>query len=280
MQTLDVKFTLLRDRICAWEITENSGVFHAGFARPFKRGASMDKILPSEFFPIPYTKKQLLAAPFIGEYENKILDWFENADTIIPHGRYANAIRQTFGQSSRLATIFEEKASEPVKDKVESVLYVDFEAIDMRICGWYAKLVCGEEETEFSGIVKPYSDMNRLKKKFDSIYSKLLPYSFEEIASARHVKSREYYFLDMFRRADKIYTYGDTDALFVKHSFGDQIYNFFRVKNVDVSMRMAGKTLSLDKVCRIFNLDIAGAEHDPKVDVIKMMSFVQACENI
>ncbi len=150
----------------------------------------------------------------------------------------------------------------------------------MRICGWYGLLVSGEERTEFSGVAKPYSDMGRLRYKYENVYSKLLTYSFDEIASARHVRSREYYFLDMFRRADRIYTYGDTDSLFVKHSFGEQIYKFFTVKNVDVSMRMAGRTLSLDKVCRIFGVDVEGSTHDPKVDVLKMMAYIEACDRI
>ena len=38
------------------------------------------------------------------------------------------------------------------------ILYIDFEAMNMRICGWYAELVDREknETTVFEGIAKPF----------------------------------------------------------------------------------------------------------------------------
>lgn len=152
--------------------------------------------------------------------------------------------------------------------------------MNMRICGWYAIMVDGDEVKCFDGLAKPYTDDKYITRLWKNVYSGMLPYELDDIKNARHIRAYRNYFIDMFKKAKKIYTYGDTDALFVKTSFGEELYNFFKVKNVDVSMRIGSRTISLDKACSLFNITIEGSEHDPKNDVIKMMKYMEAGENL
>ena len=98
--------------------------------------------------------------------------------------------------------------------------------------------------------------------------------------TAKHIRNYERYFIEMFSRAKKIYTYGDTDALFVKKTFGNDLYNFFKIKNVDACVKVAGRALSLDKCCRLFGVHIDGEQHNPKYDVLKMRACLQTIDNL
>lgn len=276
---MKVKFYILKDRVCAWEFNMPSGESFAGFARPYKRSTSLDKLVASDFFNIPYTKKQLKNAEFIGNFESVIVHHLKNAEVVTPCGKYNNALKQTFGEGSELFKVFEEKAGIVVEEP-PAELFIDFEAIDMRICGWYGEMRTGDEIEIFFGTAKPYSDMKRLKWKYESVYKDLMSYTFDEIAGSRHINSFESYFMNMVRRATKIYTYGDTDALFIKYTYGENFYNYFKVKNVDCSVRVGPSVLSLDRATRLFNIDIEGVSHDPRYDVERMMMIVEAAKTI
>ncbi|MBE5760170.1 MAG: hypothetical protein E7332_09160 [Clostridiales bacterium] len=280
MEILDLKLFLLRDRICAWEFSESSGRFEVGMARPYKRLSSLDRLYPSDFTNVPYSKKQLKAAPYIDNFTPDFIEAFSRCDRIMPFGDYENAIRQSFGEKSAVYTLYKQKAQMPRPAEKYNELYIDFEAVDMKICGWYAVLVTGDERIEYEGIANPFTDEKKLRRKYESVYSQLLPYSIEDIVAAPHIERFQNYFIDMFRQAKKIYTYGDTDALFVKHSFGDHIYNFFKVRNVDMSVKLGNRNLSLDKTCKLFGIKIDGEEHDPKIDVEKMMAYMEATKQL
>ena len=101
----------------------------------------------------------------------------------------------------------------------------------------------------------------------------MLFYDIEEIIKSPHIRTFRYQFMEMFREARKIYTYGDTDAMFVKYSFGDEVFKFFKQKNVDASVKIANRAISLDRACKLFGIYVSGDDHDPMTDVKKM----QAC---
>ena len=97
---------------------------------------------------------------------------------------------------------------------------------------------------------------------------------------AKHIRSFEKYFINMFSRAKKIYTYGDTDSLFLKSSFGNDMFNFFRVRNVDCSMKIGNRVLSLEKSCRLMGVDLEGTAHNPKYDVQRMRAYLDKSEEL
>ncbi len=279
--TLEVRFFTLKEKICAWDIHDtDSGTVNAGCARPFKRSASLDAILSSEFFGLPYTKKQIKLAPYIGDFKEMLEELFTEAEAIQPFEKYNGVLKQTFGPASSICRLYEQKALDPKFAPNKAELYIDFEAMNMRICGWYAQLVDGDNIIEFSGTAKPFSDERRLRWLWKTTYQKMLDYSFEDILRSRHIHGYRGYFMDLFKRARHIYTYGDTDALFLKYSFGEDMYNFFRVKNVDVSVRMGSRTLSLDKTCNLLGISVEGGEHDPKTDVLKMMGYMNKIKEL
>ncbi len=281
MEVLDLKLFLLRDRICAWEFQESSGRFEVGMARPYKRAFSLDRLSESDFQNIPYSKKQLKTAPYIGSFVPDFIETFSRCDRIKPALQYDNAIKNTFGEKSAIYKLYIEKAQKPEKaPEKQSELYIDFEAVDMRICGWYGILVSGDERIEYQGIASPYADEKRLRKKYENVYSHLLPYSVDDIVNAPHIAHFEQYFMDMFKQAKHIYTYGDTDALFVKHTYGDRVYNFFKVRNIDASVKLGNRNLSLNKACKLFGVTVEGDEHDPKIDVLKMMGYMEAVKGL
>ena len=209
-------------------------------------------------------------------YASVFVEAFEAADVIIPHGKYMNTIKQTFGASSRVYELFCEKAAEPKVYDIPPTLYIDFEAMNMRICGWYAEFVSDDEETVFEGVAKPFSDMRYVTRLWNNTYEEMLPYSLDDLLRAKHVNSYKQYFVDMFRKARRIYTYGDTDALFIKRTFGDDVYDFFKVKNIDISMKFGNRILSLEKCCKLFGIEIEGDAHNPKFDVKKMRAYIDA----
>lgn len=253
---------------------------NAGCARPFKRTSTLDGILTSEFYGLPYTRKQLKLAPYIGDFKDMLEELFQNADSIQPFEKYDGILKQTFGPASSICKIYEEKAVDPKFTPNKAELYIDFEAMNMRICGWYAQLIDGDNILEFSGTAKPFSDERRLRWLWKTTYQKMLDYSIEDIIRSRHIHGYRGYFMDLFKRARHIYTYGDTDALFLKYSFGEEMYNFFRVKNVDVSVHMGNRTLSLDKTCKLLDIHVEGGDHDPRTDVIKMMKYMQKVKEL
>lgn len=279
--TLEVRFFTLKEKICAWDILDTeTGEVYAGVARPFKKSAALDAVLTSEFYGLPYTRKQIKLAEYIGDYKEMLEELFKKADTIQPYEKYNGILKQTFGPLSNICRIYEEKAVEPKFAPNKAELYIDFEAMNMRICGWYAKLIDGENVIEFSGTAKPFSDERRLRWLWKTTYQKMLDYSIDDIIRSRHIHGFRGYFIDLFKRARHIYTYGDTDALFIKYSFGEEMYNMFRVKNVDVSARMGNRTLSLDKTCKLLDIVIEGGEHDPKTDVLKMMAYMDKVKEL
>ena len=274
---LEVRFFTLKDKICAWEFYDTqTSKFSSGGARPFKRLSSLDSVLPSDYYNLPYTKKQLKSFDYIALKKEEFEKAFLLADEIQPYEKYDSVIRQTFGINSNIYKLYAKKALPPKHIANNAQLYIDFEAINMRICGWYAILVDGEEKIVYDGISKPYTDDKYISRLWKNVYSGMLPYDIEQIKRARHIRAYKNYFIDMFRRAKHIYTYGDTDALFIKTSFGEDLYNFFKVKNIDVAMRMGSRTISLDKACGLFNINTEGDEHDPKNDVEKMMKYMEA----
>lgn len=173
-----------------------------------------------------------------------------------------------------------EKALDPKLPTFQPSLYIDFEAMNMRICGWYAELICEHETVIYEGIAKPYSDTKYVTRLWNKTYQELLPYSVEQLCSAKHIRSYEKYFIDMFVRAKRIYTYGDTDALFVKKSFGNDLFNFFKVKNIDASVKIGNRQLSLEKTCKLFGIHLEGAAHNPKYDVKRMQAYIEAAEQL
>lgn len=271
MESLEIKLIAVRDRICAWEMfdTEARQYFN-GSARPFKNVASHDKLSESDYYSIPYTKKQLKTFEYIGKYAEYFEELFSAATVILPEEKYDHLVKATFGPESKVYQLYHEKAKEPAAPKFQPTLYIDFEAMNMRICGWYAELVCENETLVYEGIAKPFSDTKYVQRLWSRTYSDLLTYSIDELCEAKHVQNFERYFIEMFSKAKKIYTYGDTDALFVKKTFGAELYNFFKIKNIDACVKVAGRALSLDRACKLFGVSVEGDLHNPKYDVIKM----------
>ncbi len=257
----------------------NDTYFNGG-ARPFKSTASLDKLQPSDFYNSPYTKKQLKDFEYIGKMAGFFSELFRKTDVILPDGKYENIIKHTFGPASAVFNLYKQKAKEPESPLFQPTLYIDFEAMNMRICGWYGELVCENEVIIYEGVAKPFSDAKYVRRLWSHVYNKLLTYSIDEICEAKHIRSYERYFIDMFARAKKIYTYGDTDALFIKKSFGNDLYNFFKIKNVDACVKVASRVLSLEKSCKLFGIHIEGDCHNPRFDVEKMRACLHAVENL
>lgn len=271
MESLEIKLIAVRDRICAWEMFDTQArQYFNGSARPFKNVASHDKLSESDYYSIPYTKKQLKTFEYIGKYAEYFEELFSAATVILPEEKYDHLVKATFGPESKVYQLYHEKAKEPAAPKFQPTLYIDFEAMNMRICGWYAELVCENETLVYEGIAKPFSDTKYVQRLWNRTYSDLLTYSIDELCEAKHVQNFERYFIEMFSKAKKIYTYGDTDALFVKKTFGAELYNFFKIKNIDACVKVAGRALSLDRACKLFGVSVEGDLHNPKYDVIKM----------
>ena len=271
MVSLEIKLIAVRDRICAWEMFDTQArQYFNGSARPFKNVASHDKLSESDYYSIPYTKKQLKTFEYIGKYAEYFEELFSAATVILPEEKYDHLVKATFGPESKVYQLYHEKAKEPAAPKFQPTLYIDFEAMNMRICGWYAELVCENETLVYEGIAKPFSDTKYVQRLWSRTYSDLLTYSIDELCEAKHVQNFERYFIEMFSKAKKIYTYGDTDALFVKKTFGAELYNFFKIKNIDACVKVAGRALSLDRACKLFGVSVEGDLHNPKYDVIKM----------
>ena len=269
--TLHVKLFTVRDKICAWDMHDDvSDTYYNGGARPFKNKSFMDELNSSDFYDSPFTRKQLKALPYIIKKADLFEEAFENADSITPEGNYENIIKSTFGDKSNVYKLYHEKAIAPEISTFKPTLYIDFEAVNMRICGWYAELELENETITYEGIAKPFSDTRFMKRMWDKVYSELLPYSFDDIMNAPHINKFKRYFIDMFSKAKKIVTYGDTDAFFVQKTFGDDLYNFFKIKNSDVSIHYGNTSISLEKLCKLCNVQMDGAVHDPKIDVLKM----------
>lgn len=205
---------------------------------------------------------------------------FAETDKIVPDGKYEGILKHTFGPESKVVKLFTEKAIAPPSPSFQPTLYIDFEAMNMRICGWYAELVTEEETLVFEGIAKPFANAKYVRRLWDRVYHELLTYSVEDICAAKHVHSFERYFIEMFAKAKKIYTYGDTDALFVKKTFGNDLYNFFKIKNIDASVRVANRVLSLDRACKLFGVDLEGDAHNPKYDVKRMRACLDKVEEL
>ena len=280
MEILDLKLYLLRDRICAWEFSLSSGRVESGVARPFKRMASMDKVYPSDIEDIPYTLKQLKAAPRIDSFAGVFLEAFSKCDRIRPHEDYENTVKQTFGEKSAVYSMYVNKVDKHKTKEVHNYLYIDFEAVDMKICGWYGVLSDGNTEREYQGIARPFRDEKRLRRKYAAVYADLLPYSVEDILAAPGIEHFQNYFIDMFRQARKIYTYGDTDAYFIKNTFGEHVFNMFKARHVDMSVKLGNRNISLMKACRLFGVEVEGEEHDPKIDVKRMMAYMEATKDL
>ena len=271
MESLEIKLIAVRDRICAWEMFDTQArQYFNGSARPFKNVASHDKLSESDYYSIPYTKKQLKTFEYIGKYAEYFEELFSAATVILPEEKYDHLVKATFGPESKVYQLYHEKAKEPAAPKFQPTLYIDFEAMNMRICGWYAELVCENETLVYEGIAKPFSDTKYVQRLWSRTYSDLLTYSIDELCEAKHIQNFERYFIEMFSKAKKIYTYGDTDALFVKKTFGAELYNFFKIKNIDACVKVAGRALSLDRACKLFGVSVEGDLHNPKYDVIKM----------
>ncbi len=267
----------MKEKICAWEIHDTaSNSYYNGGARPFKSGGSFEKLQATDYYDCPYTKKQLKTFDYIGQKAEFFEDIFDKADVILPEERYDNILKHTFGAESKVYRLYAEKAKQLAESSFKPTLYIDFEAMNMRICGWYAELVCENETIVYEEIAKPFSDSTYVKRLWSRVYCDLLTYSVDDICEAKHIRTFERYFIDMFSKAKKIYTYGDTDALFVKKSFGNDLYNFFKIKNVDASVKVANRPLSLDKSCKLFGINIEGATHNPKYDVKKMRACLDA----
>ena len=271
----------MKEKICAWEIHDSSAnTYYNGGARPFKSASSLDKLQLSDFYNSPYTKKQLKTFEYIGKMTDFFKDLFEKADSILPDGKYENIIKHTFGPESVVFSLYTQKAQEIAAPLFQPTLYIDFEAMNMRICGWYAELICENEIIVYEGIAKPFSDSKYVRRLWNHVYNELLTYSIDDICEAKHIRSYERYFIDMFSKAKKIYTYGDTDALFIKKTFGNDLYNFFKIKNIDACVKIASRVLSLDKSCKLFGINIEGDAHNPKFDVQKMRACLNVVENL
>ena len=279
--TLEVKLFSMHNRICAWEMySTNNNQFFAGGARPFKSVSTLESIKPSDFLEYPYTKKQMKQLEYIGKMSGYFKDIFEKYNEIQPEDNYEGLIKNTFGDNSEVYRLYKQKALPPRKPEYQPILYIDFEAINMCICGWYAELHTAHGVINFEGIARPYSDTRMIQRLWKVAYDRLLPYDLDSLLSAKHIRSYKSYFLSMFRKAKKIYTYGDTDALFVKSTFGDDMYNFFKVKNVDASLKLGNRILSLDKTCKLFGVNVEGDAHNPKCDVKKLIGYMEASSRL
>ena len=278
---MQIKLFHISNRICAWDITDTTtNSFYNGGARPFKSASALDKLSASDLHDCPFTRKQLKSFKYIGTYEKMFTEIFEKADEIIPEGNYEYIIKYTFGESSMAYKLYKKKAGPPQKSAFQPVLYIDFEAIDMNICGWYGELVLEDHTVTYEGIAKPFSNTRHLERAWNKVYSSILNYSLKDIESAKHIKTFENYFITMFSKAKKIVTYGDTDALFVQRTFGDDLFNFFKIKNVDASFRSDNRIVSLDKLSRLCNVHVDGVLHDPKYDVQVMRRCLEVIENL
>lgn len=278
---LELTLYAVKDKICAWEMHDRaSDELYSGAARPFKSGASLDKLTPSELLSLPYTKKQLRSMEYIGSYASYFKKIFEQTDQILPQARYDNAFKHTFGAESDIYRLYQRKALPPANAAGEPALYIDFEAMNMRICGWYAELVSSQQTEIFEGTARPYSDPQTMKRLWRMTYGKLLPYSLEQLLESEHIRAQRSTFLSLFKRAKKIYTYGDTDALFVRHTFGEDLYHLFKIKNVDASLKIGARVVSLDKACHLFGIEAQGQAHNPKFDVYKMRAYWEAAQLI
>ena len=279
--TLEVKLFSMHNRICAWEMySTEDNQFFAGGARPFKSASTLESIRPSEFLEYPYTKKQMKQLEYIGKMSGYFKDILQKYDRVQPEDNYDGLIRNTFGDKSEIYRLYKEKALPPCKPEFQPVLYIDFEAINMRICGWYAELHTNRGIINFEGVARPYSDTKMIQRLWRLAYDKLLPYDLDTLLSAKHIKTYINYFLSMFRKAKRIYTYGDTDALFVKTTYGEDVYNYFKVKNVDASLKLGNRTLSLDKTCKLFGVHVEGDAHNPKCDVKKLIGYMEESKKL
>ncbi len=278
---MQIKLFHISNRICAWDITDTAtNSFYNGGARPFKSASALDKLSVSDMQNCPFTKKQLKSFKYIGFYEKMFSEIFEKADEIIPEGNYEYLLKFTFGENSKAYKLYKKKASAPQKSTFQPILYIDFEAIDMNICGWYGELVLEDRTVTYEGIAKPFSNEKHLERAWNKVYSSILNYSLDDISSAKHIRTYENYFINMFSKAKKIVTYGDTDALFVQRTFGDDLFNFFKIKNVDASFRSDNRVVSLDKLSRLCDVHIDGVLHDPKYDVQVMRKCLEVIENL
>ena len=278
---LHIKLFQISNRICAWDITDTAtNSYYNGGARPFKSASALDKLPASEFHDCPFTRKQLKNFKYIGTYEKMFSEVFEKADEIIPEGNYEYMLKYTFGDNSKAYKTYKKKASPPQKSLFQPTLYIDFEAIDMNICGWYGELVLEDRTVTYEGIAKPFSNLKHLERAWNKIYSNILRYNYADIVSAKHIKTYENYFVSMFSKAKKIVTYGDTDALFVQRTFGDDLFNFFKIKNIDASFRSDNRVVSLDKLSKLCNVTVEGELHDPKYDVKIMRKCLEVIENL
>ena len=257
-----------------------TNAFYNGGARPFKNNASLEKLQPSDFYNSPYTKKQLRQFDYIGKMAGFFIETFERADVIMPDAKYDGIIKHTFGAENKVYKAYKEKAQDPATPAFQPTLYIDFEAMNMRICGWYAELVTDSGITIYDGIARPFADTKYVKRLWDRVYNELLTYNVEDICEAKHIRNFERYFIDMFSKARRIYTYGDTDALFVKKTFGNDLYNFFKVKNIDASVKVANRVVSLDKACRLLGIDMKGDAHNPEYDVQRMRAVLDIVDNL
>ena len=67
---MQIKFFHISNRICAWDITDNTtNSFYNGGARPFKSASALDKLSASDLHDCPFTRKQLKSFKYIGTYE-------------------------------------------------------------------------------------------------------------------------------------------------------------------------------------------------------------------
>lgn len=140
MESLEIKLIAVRDRICAWEMFDTQArQYFNGSARPFKNVASHDKLSESDYYSIPYTKKQLKTFEYIGKYAEYFEELFSAATVILPEEKYDHLVKATFGPESKVYQLYHEKAKEPAAPKFQPTLYIDFEAMNMRICGWYLR---------------------------------------------------------------------------------------------------------------------------------------------
>lgn len=275
--TLHLKLIVLREKICAWEMEDDVTKRRcSGAARPFKRTSSLDKITSAELLRLPYTKKQLKSMEFIGKQAEVFHEYFDAADKILPAANYENVLKQTFGAESDIYNLYVEKAFPPKQNSQYPILMIDFEAINMRICGWYAQLIQedGTVVQEYEGMAKPFSDTKMIRRLWKNTYSKLLTYDIDELVECKHIHSFKRYFAQMFSDAKKIYTYGDTDALFVKHTYGEEMFRLFKTRNVDMCVRLGNRQLSLEKTCHLFGIELDGDAHNPKTDVLRMKEYI------
>ena len=79
--------------------------YYNGAARPFKSSASLDKILPSEYFPLPYTKKQLKSFEYIGRLASFSRISSKKADSIHPAAFYDHVLKHTLAPKPGIPAI-------------------------------------------------------------------------------------------------------------------------------------------------------------------------------